>query len=435
MRYRPAPVSPASDAAVDPVQVLQAPNGVEVHLLSTSLPRSSVALLSFENPLVGDREAHALLPDLLTRGTARAPGLAEMAARCEELYEADLISAVTAHGATQVMRLGVEVLADRYAGGRRLFDEATALLAEVLHEPPLEAGRFREDHLAQERDNLARAIAGLRDDRGLLAYRRLIELMHAGQPWALHSWGDEASAAELDEARVHAAWDHLRGDAPVRLAIVGEVQPEQALAAAERLGGSGPRRRPATHVPPPTPGERPVREGTLALPLAQSQLVLGHRVDPTSLPGPACPLLATVLGGGSHSRLFKRVREDEGLAYGCSASLLVDSATLVVQAGIPGDQAQRVRDLVAGELQRLVAGDLDEAELALSRDAMLARLDGIVDSPRDLMSWRLFSLSNGREPRPDVAARRLREATADDVCRAACGVALDSVFLLEGQST
>lgn len=358
--------------------------------------------------------------------------MAEMAARCEDLYDVDLMAAVTAYGPVQVLRMGVEAMADRHAGGRPLFAEAVDLLAETLHEPALEQGRFRSDHLEQERENLVRGIASLADDRGLVAWRGMIETMHKGSPLALHSWGDLERAAALDERRVHLAWEGVTGSAPVRLALVGDLTEEQALEAALRLGGPGQRERPAAPARPPNLPAGPVREVRVTQPLAQSQLVLGFRVALDVLPGPACALATSVLGGGSHGRLFKRVREAEGLAYGCGASLLVDSATLAVQAGINGHAAGRVQEIVLDELARLARGQLELAELEVARSALLRRLDEILDSPRDVLSYRLAGLALGRESDPARAAELLRETSVEQVVRAVAGMELDTVFLLEG---
>lgn len=434
MRYRPRTVNSPSETQADPVTVLQADNGLEVHLLHSKEIRSSLGLLSLESPLDDDREAHAVLPDLLTRGTASSPGLAEMAARCEALYETDLAASVTAHGPRQVLRLGFEALADRFAGGTPLFDQASALLAEAIHEPPLEGGRFREDHLGQERTNLARAIAGLQDDRSLVAWRRMVERLHEGTPWALHSWGEQASAEALDQERVLRAWGRIRAELPGRLVLVGDLTADQALAAAASLGGPDLRPPPGAPALPPLRDEHAVIEGHDRMALQQSQLVMGFAVSPELLKGSAAPLLAAVFGGGSHSRLFKRVREGAGLAYGCSATLLVDSATLVVAAGIDGDQAERVREMVLEELSLLATEGPTEDELEVSRSAVRRRLDGIMDSPRELVGWRLFALATGREHRPERVARHVADVGTEDLARVASGTRLAAVYLLEGDA-
>jgi len=425
---------PQALSSADPFQVLGAPGGVEIHLLATSRFRTTVVQWIAEAPLDGARAARALLPDLLTRGTRRSPGLAAMAARCEELFAAELSSQVSGHGRRQLLRFGFEIVGDRHAGGRPLFSEGVELLSEVLHDPPLVEGRFRPDHVEQERANLVRAIEGLADDKATYAYRQMIEALHAGTPYALHSWGSVDAARALTEADARAAWRTLRAEAPVRMLVVGEVSPEAAQSAAEALVAGSTHRAPGTALaPPPDPG-RPVQRLCEVQRLSQSKLVLGFRLRPETLSGAAAPLFALALGGDSHSRLFKRVREKESLAYGCSAWVGLPSATLTVQAGIDAAAAERVERIVLEEIARLARGDLADAELGLSRRAYQRQLRNLEDHPRAHCAFRLDALLDGRTPVVREALEQAARVTPADVAEVAAGCRLDTVFLLEGRA-
>lgn len=430
--YRPAPV-PQLLSAADPFQVLTAPGGVELHLLATDRFRSTLLQWVVEAPLDDQRAARALLPDLLTRGTASSPGLAAMARRCEELYAADLIAQVSGHGSRQLLRLGFEIVGDRHAGGRPLFAQTVALLGEVLHDPPLAAGHFRLDHIEQERANLARAIDGLADDKGTYAYRRMIEALHAGTPWALHSWGTAEQARALGEPQVAAAWRWVRDEAPVRMLVVGDVTPDAAIAAAAALVGRSAHRAPSIALSPPADPQRAVQRLRETQPLSQSKLVLGFRVRPELLTGAAAPLFGIALGGDSHSRLFKRVREAESLAYGCASWVGLSNATLVVQAGIDAGAAERVEQIVLEELARLARGELSEAELSLSRRAYQRQLRNLEDSPRAHCAFRLDALLESRTPIVREALELADRVRPADVAEVAQGCRLDTVFLLEGK--
>ncbi len=406
--------------------------GVEVHLQQTTRFKTVHLHWLVEAPLDQGRTARALLPDLITRGTASYPELSALSARCEELYNTELLAAVTAHGSRQLLRFGVETIADRHSFDGPLFSRVTALLEEVLHRPPLVDERFRKEHVLQEQTNLARAIESLADDKPLHTYRRLMETMHEGTHYARHSWGSAEEARALTEADIHEAWDHVRTQAPVRLMIVGDVSPEQAFETAARLSGVETRSAPGEPVPIPDPPERPVREVEEAQPLAQSRLAMGFRLPPKRLSGAACKLASLVLGGGSHSRLFKRVREAESLAYGCGSSAVLDSGTLVVQAGVDHENVDRVRELVCEELETLARDGVSEEEFSLSVRAQKRRLRALADSPAATMGFRLTGLMSGRATSAEEALEQLFAVTPEDVAAVAAECVLDSVFVLRG---
>jgi predicted Zn-dependent peptidase len=149
----------------------------------------------------------------------------------------------------------------------------------------------------------------------------------------------------------------------------------------------------------------------------------------------AATLFGVVFGGGAHSRLFKRVREAEGLAYSCGSSVLVDSGTLTVQAGVDGKVAGRVEELVGEELSRLAEDGLPEDELEISRRAQLRRLENLGDDPGSVCGFRLAALLSGRRFVVAEAMDTVRAVTRDDIVAVAGAVSLDSVFLLEGRGS
>jgi predicted Zn-dependent peptidase len=420
---------------IDGFTILTAPGGIEVHLQRTRKYKSVYLQWVVERPLDERRAAFALLPDLLTRGTRASPGLAQMAARCEDLYAAEVHASVSAHGPVQLLRFGLQTIADAHADGHPVFRDAVGLLAEVMHDPPLVGGAFRAEVIEQERTNLVHAIEGIADDKGLYAYRCMIEAMHAGTPRALHSWGTVALAEALDEPTVRAAWRQAAEELPARLFVVGDVDEEAALAAAEALAGGSRHLATAGPLDPPVLPPRPVQRLSRSEPLNQSKLAMGFRLPAALLPGAAATLFGLVFGGESHSRLFKRVREKESLAYGCSAAVSIDNATLVVQAGVDAVSAARTQELVLEELARLARDGVGLEELELSRRAQRRRLRNLKDSPRGLLAFRLSGLMNGRAWSLDRALDELARVTPEEVAAVAAGCELDTVFLLEGSRT
>jgi predicted Zn-dependent peptidase len=161
---------------------------------------------------------------------------------------------------------------------------------------------------------------------------------------------------------------------------------------------------------------------------------MGWRLPAALLPGSAAPLLGLVLGGDTFSRLFKRVRESESLAYGCSAAVAIESGTLVVQAGVDSGKAARVRELVLEELDALGRDGPTDEELGLARRALLRRLADLRDSPRSLCGFRHAALLAGRPHQLAAAEDSVRAASAAQVRELAAAARLDTTFLLEGRA-
>lgn len=91
---------------------------------------------------------------------------------------------------------------------------------------------------------------------------------------------------------------------------------------------------------------------------------------------PAMAVAVHVFGGGGlESRLSSRVRQQEGLSYGISASLgapyFGDEAALTLGASYAPDKRERVIELIQDELRRMAEQPLTEAELQRAKTDIL----------------------------------------------------------------
>jgi len=110
------------------------------------------------------------------------------------------------------------------------------------------------------------------------------------------------------------------------------------------------------------------REETVKRELTQTTIMLGRRAitqtDPDYFP---LAVASYVLGGGSASRLYTRVREESGLAYSVYsyASQYADAGAFGVYAGCQPKKLREVIDLCRTEIANLVATGITDTELAL----------------------------------------------------------------------
>jgi zinc protease len=148
------------------------------------------------------------------------------------------------------------------------------------------------------------------DTPSSVAYETLHEVMfdrHRIRRWRI---GREEQLATLTRDDL---WSYYRSRyVPERtiVAIVGDVDPEQALALATKAYGEWPAAAGAVDRSPEEPDRREVRARTLRGDVSQAELVLGWRAVPPLHPdGAALDLGAAVLGSGRGSWLYRTLRE------------------------------------------------------------------------------------------------------------------------------
>jgi predicted Zn-dependent peptidase len=242
--------------------------------------------------------------------------MAALARALESLYGASLGYEVQKFGDRHAIVYRLDIVHEKFLPrAEKLLERAIALFAEVLHQPLLEEGVFRRDYVAQEKTNQVRAIQALLDDKIAFARLRLIEEMFRGEPFAQYELGSvaEIEALEADglfrlfeSERASRAWDiYFVGDLPAETAadLVGALVPPGRPRPAVRTGA-----RASSGV------VRPERLVSEEQDISQSKLVLGYRVDMADVDERtyfALGLYNAILGGGSHSKLFKQVPREE----------------------------------------------------------------------------------------------------------------------------
>lgn len=136
----------------------------------------------------------------------------------------------------------------------------------------------------------------------------------------------------------------------------------------------------------------------------------------------AMELLSSCLGGGSTSRLFEKVREDEGLAYSIyTFNYAYPTAGMFgVYAAIAPENVARVAEISFQEMVGIRGGDLLASELSTNRELLKGGLLMALESTFNRMARMAKSLMyHGRIVPVDEVVNRIEQVGLDDVRQAA----------------
>ncbi len=130
----------------------------------------------------------------------------------------------------------------------------------------------------------------------------------------------------------------------------------------------------------------------------------------------AASLLASVMGGGTSSRLWQRIREERGLAYsvGAGASTFADVGVFTIYASTSPQHMDEVVDLSMKELRRVVVESLDEDELEIAKDqAISSILLGLESSSARASALARQEIIHGRRITPDEIIQQIQGVTPE----------------------
>jgi len=291
------------------------------------------------------------------------------------------------------------------------------LLADSLLRPV-----FPDAEFERNRDEVRAALQRSEEDPGTVAARTLRRLVFPTHPYGRPVEGTEASLGAMTPADVVAF--HRAAYRPERtiVAVAGDVRAAEVRAELEaRLGGWLASTR-APDGPGPASLGLPSRTETVQRSLTQATILLGQATVTRAHPD-FYPLLVAsqVIGGGSSSRLYTRIREERGLAYNVYAQYATSryAGYFLVELQCENGRIREALALVREELIRLRRERVTEEELARARSYLVGsfplRMGTVADVTDLLIGIERFGLGLDY---PTRFRQAVQAVTADDVLRA-----------------
>jgi zinc protease len=285
--------------------------------------------------------------------------------------------------------------------------ETLRLTAEMLREPT-----FPESEFEQVKQSLLTSIDVQRTDPSALAGLTMSRHLAPYPPghWnytpTLDERADQIRAVTLEDVRgCHA--DFL-GASHSELAVVGDFDPEEVGRLAMELFGAWKTPSPYARIPSryfEAPAiDRVIETPDKANAIYRAGLNLRLRDDHPDFP--ALVLGNYLLGGSSDSRLWRRIREQDGLSYSVGSWLTAGSRDAVGEFGISAIYAPQNRAkleaAVRDEIGRALDAGFNEDEVANAKKGLLKRRHLARNSDAALAGRLCSYLDLGRTFRWDI---------------------------------
>ena len=153
--------------------------------------------------------------------------------------------------------------------------------------------------------------------------------------------------------------------------------------------------------------------------LEQAHIIIATPfVDAQSEKRYAADLLSNILGGGTSSRLWQKVREEKGLAYsvGASAAMYLDCGVFSIYAGTSPKQTEEVLDISIRELREVVRNGVTDEELSLMKEQTAASiLLGLEDSATRAGTLARLEMVHGRQISLEETIEKIEAVTVDEI--------------------
>jgi predicted Zn-dependent peptidase len=293
------------------------------------------------------------------------------------------------------------------------------ILSEIMWDPAL-----RQSDVDAERTVILDEILMHADEPADLAAEQWQASLFPGHALGRDTLGTASTVGDLGATDIRGFFEHHYRPGNMVVSVAGDCTHEAVAADLERrfAGQSG-------GVAPPRqgPGEETESLCVVRRSTEQAHVVYGMRsVRRDDDRRWALSVLNHVLGGGLSSRLFRKVREERGLAYSVwsERAAYQDAGSLAVVVGTAPENIDEVLQIVSDELDELAAHGITERELAVAQGNIRAEmlLSG-EDSGARMSRIGASMLLHGEVRTVDEVLARMEQVTLEDVLAVAADVA------------
>ncbi|MBI4279871.1 MAG: insulinase family protein [Armatimonadetes bacterium] len=298
----------------------------------------------------------------------------------------------------------------------RFFDRVLDLQVDAVMNSTLDA-----QEVERERRVILEEMNRRDDNPPALLFDQMFAVLYTVHPYRHRVLGTRESVTGMGRDALAGFYRTYYVPSNMAVVVVGDVRAEETLARVRRAYQSFRGRPPARPPRPAEPPLRGVRRSVEDGDVRQAYLRL-------AFPGPgvrdpdtyALDVLATILGEGRASRLYRALR-DPGIAHEVDAFYLTqeDSGPISVGAVVDPEQAARAEAVILEEIRRIRADGVTEDEVRRAKtllEAQVARGTQTTDGMARVLGY--YAVLADLEF-VDTYMERMRRVTPDDVKRVA----------------
>ncbi len=375
----------------------------------------------------------ALIPYLLYRGSRNYPTSRDFILRLDELYGANLNISVVKRGENQVIRFTLEIINENFIPEKeKLQVEGLRLLKDLIFNPLLKKGIFRDNYVEQEKTFLKDEIESLVNNKYNYAMERCYQVMCSREPFGIYKLGSVSDLKELNSENLYEHYQKLIKENYMGIFIIGDVDEKKVYDQVSQIFDPEHNQPEVINKTLIRNDVKEVREVVERMNIRQGKLTLGFRTGITRESELYYALMVYngILGGFPHSKLFQNVREKASLAYYASSNIESTKGLLLINSGIEFSHYEKAKEIILKQIMLMKKGEIEPKEFEWTKKGLINQLKSAADNNNHLAGHYLLGLINDKSESVETMIEMIKRVEVSDVVEAAEQIKLDTIYFL-----
>lgn len=375
---------------------------------------------------------NALLPNMITNASNKYNSLRAISNKLEDLYGASLLADVSKRGERQVLNIKLVTTNEMYLD-EPIFNNAIEFLDEVINNPLIEDGGFKEEYLKLEKQNLTERIKAKINDKGRFALERCFEEMCKDEKFSISEYGYIEDIEKITAKDLYNHYKTILKTSPIDIVIEGEFDEEKVV---ETIKSKFKFERENLISIPREEYKKDIKEvKTIVdkMDITQGKLVMGYRTNTDFADAKNYYSLivgCNILGGGPHSKMFINIREKESLCYYIYSSIEKYKGILFISSGIETQNYDKTTKLVKQQIESIIEGNISDEELENSKISLISTMRALTDSIGGLSDFKFAQDISKTNLSIEDIINYIEKVTKEEIVGVFKRLQLDTIYFL-----
>ncbi|MEF9991670.1 MAG: pitrilysin family protein [Romboutsia sp.] len=375
---------------------------------------------------------NALIPSIITSGCEKYPSLNAISNKLDDLYGSSMGGDVSKRGERQVISFKIISTNQKYLD-EDIFKDVIEFFNEVLNNPLLENGGFKENILDIEKRNLKDKIQGKINDKSRYALERCFEEMCSDERYSISEYGYEDEIDSISGKELYEHYKNIIKTSPIDIVVEGDFDENEVK---ETITKYFTFERENIIEIPRDEFKKDIKEVKVIedkMDITQGKLVMGYRtsIDYKDIER-YYPLVVgcNVLGGGPHSKMFVNIREKESLCYYIYSSVEKYKGILFVSSGIEFENYDKTVELINKQIESLKIGEISKEEIENSKSGIINSMKSLKDSIGGMSDFYFAQVMSKTNSTIEKIIEEVEKVSIENIAKVANEIKLDTVYFL-----
>lgn len=410
---------------------------VKLHIINNNKFKTNLLAVFLTTPITREYVTYdAVLSSVLRRGSKNMPTQEEISKELENMYGAGFDCGLDKTGDNHILKFYLETINDSFIPQKdeNMLKKGVEKLLEIVFNPLVENGKFKEEYVNQEKETIKQLIEGKVDNKARYALDRCIEEMYKNEPYGLYKFGYVEDLNNINASNLYEYYNKLKSECKIDIFVSGECSDdiENIINQNENIKNLEPRK--ANFVNSKLQKKEAKEENVIteSLEVTQGKLILGLDVDinDDELKYDALVYNA-ILGGTASSKLFQNVREKASLAYTASSSYLRHKNNIFINCGIEIKNYEKALEIIREQLQDMKDGKFTEEDIENAKKNIISTIKNIKDEQDTEIVYFFGQELTDKKVSLDEYIEKIDKVSKEDVVKIANSVNINTIYFLK----